>query len=203
MRTSNKSKRRTLSVLGAALVAVLASSALAAGSASAATWHVKGEPYYNWGEFGVGIYHGKFRVTVPEKHIKIYCSWPSTGFISKGTQLEYQVKVKDCKVFTLDEISEELPCFQTEPIIFAFKGTGDLVSSSSVPYLNFESGKLCPIGLKNPISVPSLSLSYGEETGFLEVQGLGEGKFRTSPAEISTTNHWLLLTGGGPGWGWY
>jgi hypothetical protein len=205
-----KRKKGLASTLGVALLALLAFSGLAAGSAQAANWQI-----YNYGSskyepltsgfktLAHGAYGSSLTLEVPGRNIKISCqSMPYVGsYITANSGLEYHTKFTVCTVTSLSS-GEAVPCTESNTPEFTYAGTAESISSSDKPYLEFKSGTGCPLPLKNQITAPTLSLSYGSPEMHLAVDGSGTGKFGTFSMNISAKYNWMLSEGA-PVWGYF
>lgn len=196
-----KGSGRSLTALGIALVAMLSMSALAVGSAQAASWHVNKLPLQGSKEFAVS-HPGLFEVEVPEKNLRVSCNSTEHGLIFNLTQIEYEVGLSGCTTYSL-KTSKVVPCSQASPISITYKGTGESVNDSEGFILKY-SGASCPLPEKTLIYIPSLSLSYAyKEAWWMPVKGAGTGAFNGSLAYATSSHELAIPEGGIFSWGWY
>lgn len=205
-----KRNRGLISTLGVALVAALASSALAAGAAQAASWHVNGEPYSGTGTVltAWAWAPNTLEADVPKLGATLQCSTKEgEGTISESTKIQGQMTLEDCQ---LSEIGtgKPLPCVYVKPVTLTYDGTGDSISTNQTAYLEWKAGTGCQLPLKSKFGFTGLSLSYeilDPEFSVKGVTGSGTGNYGIYAASVLTDNAWWLLFGKNPvsDWGWY
>jgi hypothetical protein len=203
-----KRGRNILSALALTLMATLAFSALAAGSAQA-HWYINEEAFNNytgtrhWEKASGGYNPGSFEMVVPAKNAKIACKSSGNGYgeISEGTKLYDPIVVSQCQVTEIKTGKPVLGCSQVEPLNLTLRGTGASVETvgESKLILNEE----CGIGVKVAVKIESLALTFDPEESWLEgIRGAGSGLFGTKPATF-TTSEILYLPNGSPIWSWH
>jgi hypothetical protein len=200
---TGKSRRgeRLLSVLGVVLVAALAFSAMAAGSAQAKSWQIEGEPFAGSAEFKhQTVPAGTFKMEVPGRNIEIKCAPSGSGTISENTHIKDAVTLSECKVYNLETKVEVSKCISKGPVNFTFEGTGDKVSNTATGFLEFEKEKGCLIPLKTELTGLSLTQSYGPETYTLAVGGSGTGMYGAFAMTVTSSYSLTLVSGLPFGW---
>lgn len=194
--------KRFLSVLGTALAAALAASALAAGSAQAGQWYVNGSPITKTHQFA---HHpmtpGTLKMTVPNLGLTVVCNANGNGVISPTTKLDGQLWIEKCHV----PAEEKCQQAKSNSITVNYSGTGEAINLSGPFTLEFESGKGCSLPTKTKVTIPSLALSYPPfegETAYVFPDGSGSGTFGPlNPMTVSTHFEWLHQSG--QFWSWH
>lgn len=203
-----KQKKGLISIVGLALVAMLAFSGLAAGSAQAASWHKEGVPFTGTAFPATWSTHpSELKMVVPSRNATINCGVvvpEGSTYITESTKFHNYIDVNECIASNTSTGKPIAGCEVAGGIHFTFDGTGESVSSSDTQTLNW--GPECGIGVKMPITIPSLSLNWApnSESFSPKVTGSGTGTYGTIPKPMTVTStETLVIWKGGPVWGWY
>lgn len=165
------------------MLTMLALGGLAAGSASAASWHINGKPYSGKTSFAS---EGSLTIEIPASGATFNCAEAGSGTISAGNLVNQEVTLscvmvgheKTCHFLPVNaKVGGSVGSYSFEPTTLTLSNTGEECSW----YLNTEVKEESPF---NP--------QYGPESTELTVAATATGSFGKNVAYFSSSSTWQL-----------